>query len=134
MVSPHTDWQVKGPNHGLGRVYYMKNGVTFQATNFLGGSSHDWNPKNMSFDKGDFLWREMPGINTAWNTFILDKSRGFTQAGIKWLNDSIRTYVWAILGDQAQTRTGILGTGTVFDAQKQFVANVEDAITLTFQE
>ena len=44
MVSPHTDWQVKGPNHGLGRVYYVKNGVTFQATNFLRGSSdRKWN-------------------------------------------------------------------------------------------
>ena len=92
-------------------------------------SSDDWNPKSMSFEKGEFLWQEMPGINTAWNTFILENSRGFTQAGIERLNDSIRTYVWAILGAQAQTRTGILGTGTAFDAQKQFVANVEDAIT-----
>ena len=44
------------------------------------------------------------------------------------LNDSIRTYVWAILGAQAQTRSNILKTGTGFDAQKQFLANIEDAI------
>ena len=44
------------------------------------------------------------------------------------LNDSIRTYVWAILGAQAQTRSNILKTGTGFDVQKQFLANIEDAI------
>ena len=44
------------------------------------------------------------------------------------LNDSVRTYVWAILGAQTQTRSNILKAGTGFDAQKQFLANVEDAI------
>ena len=34
----------------------------------------------------------------------------------------------AILGAQAQTRSNILKAGTGFDAQKQFLANVEDAI------
>ena len=61
-------------------------------------------------------------------TFILDKSDAFTQTGVERLNDSIRTYVWAILGAQAQTRSNILKAGTGFDAQKQFLANVEDAI------
>ena len=60
--------------------------------------------------------------------FILDKSEGFTKAGVERLNDSIRTYVWAILGAQAHTRSNILKAGTGFDAQKQFLANVEDAI------
>ena len=44
------------------------------------------------------------------------------------LNDSIRTNVWAILGAQAQTLSNILKTRTGFDAQKQFLANIEDAI------
>ena len=55
-----------------------------------------------------------------WTTFILDESKGFTRAGIERINDSIRTYCWAILGSQAQTRTGIIGVGTQFDTQKQF--------------
>ena len=37
-------------------------------------------------------------ISGAWTTFVLDKSEGFTQAGVDRLNDSICTYVWAILG------------------------------------
>ena len=32
-------------------------------------------------------------ISGAWTTFVLDKSEGFTQAGVKRLNDSLRTYV-----------------------------------------
>ena len=67
-------------------------------------------------------------ISGAWTTFVLDKSEGFTQAGVERLNDSIRTYVRAILGAQAQTRSNILKTRTGFDAQKQFLADIEDAI------
>ena len=67
-------------------------------------------------------------ISGAWTTFVLDKSEGFTQAGVERLNDSIRIYVRAILGAQAQTRSNILKTRTGFDAQKQFLAYIEDAI------
>ena len=68
-------------------------------------------------------------ISGVWTTFVLDKSEGFTQAGVERLNDAhIRTYVWAILGAQAQTRSNILKTGTEFGAQKEFLADIEDAI------
>ena len=67
-------------------------------------------------------------ISRAWTTFTLDKSDGFMQAGVERLNDSIRTCVWAILGAQAQTHSNILEPGMGFDAQKQFLANFEDAI------
>ena len=69
--------------------------------------------------------RDISGVLT---TFVLDKSEGFTQAGVERLNDSIGTYVWAIPGPQAQTRSNILKTGTGFDAQKKFLADIEDAI------
>ena len=59
---------------------------------------------------------------------MIDNAKGFTRAGVERINDSILTYCWAILGSQSQTRTGILGPGIAFDAQKQFLANVEDAI------
>lgn len=62
---------------------------------------------------------------TAWTTFILDKLQGFTQTRVERLNDSTCTYVWVILGAQNQQPR----TGTEFDAQKQFPANVDDVIT-----
>ena len=78
--------------------------------------------------RGTYATQDTPGADTAWKTFILNKSDGFTRPGVDRLNDSIRTYVWAILIAQGQTRTGILGDETAFDVQKQFLANVENAI------
>jgi len=60
--------------------------------------------------------------------FMLYQTQGFTHAGVERLNDSIRTYVWAILGSQDQERTPILGSGTAFTAQKRFLANISAAI------
>lgn len=62
------------------------------------------------------------------SSFVADYSNGFTQAGVSRINDSIRVYTWGILGAQAQTKSSILGVGKAFDTQKQFLANVEDAI------
>jgi len=59
---------------------------------------------------------------------MLDQTQGFTHACIERLNDSIRTYVWGILGSQSEKRTPIVGSGTAFTAQKEFVANVAAAI------
>lgn len=131
-VSPRSDWHVKGPNNGLGRVYnyWTNNG-------YHPVGEGEYNPVKMSFTKKtsnttlhvDYIKQDAHNADTAWATFILYRSEGFTRPGVERLNDSIRTYVWAILGAQAQTRTGILGTGTAFDAQKQFLANIEDAIS-----
>ena len=62
-------------------------------------------------------------------TFVFDESEVFTKARVERLNESIRTYVEAILGAQARTRSNILKTGTGLDAQKQFLANIKDVIT-----
>ena len=66
--------------------------------------------------------------NSSFLDFMLDQTNGFTHAGVERLNDSIRTYVWAILGAQDKERTPILGSGTAFTAQKRFLTNVEAAI------
>ena len=92
-----------------------------------------WGYKHSLVAQGPFFhpkdaMRHNRDISGAWTTFVLDKSEGFTQAVVEHLNDSIRTYVWAILGAQAQTWSNILKTGTGFDAQKQFLADIEDAI------
>ena len=138
-VDPATDWRQKdSKSGGLGTVYQYNHGYQPKGT---------WNQSRMRFQPDSSLsansglWAiehvnyitQGPEADEAWSSFILDKSQGFTAPGVERLNDSIRTYVWAILGAQAQTRSGILrasdyGT-TSFDAQKQFMANVEDAIS-----
>ena len=82
---------------------------------------HDPGITDLSIRKGDHM--------AAIGSFVQDQSLPTTNSGgVTRINDSIRTYVWAILGSQAQTRSTIIGSGRAFDAQKQFLANVEDAI------
>lgn len=128
-VPPNTDWRIKLPNQGLGTMRQRSHGVARgddRMGNYAPGF-HGFSWSNGVQMKINHIGQEGP--DDLWRTFLLDKSFGFTQAGVERLNDSIRTYVWAILGAQAQTRTRILGTGTAFDAQKQFLANLEDAIS-----
>ena len=66
--------------------------------------------------------------HSAWSTFIVDKSNCFTRPGVERNSESICTYCWAILGSQSQIKSDILGVGSAFDAQKQLLANTEDAI------
>ena len=61
--------------------------------------------------------------------FIPKESQRLTPPGIQRLNDSIRAFVYCLLGAQAQTRTAIVGSyGTQLDAQKQFLKLLEDSI------
>ena len=76
----------------------------------------------MSTEAMRFITQKHPN---AWTTFVLDEGKGFTQAGVERLNDSIRTYCWCILSAQAQSRSNILES---FGSQKQFLTNLEDAI------
>ena len=57
--------------------------------------------------------------------FIPLTSKNLTNAGIRRMNDSIRTYVYCILGAQAMVKHDI---GSSLDAQYQFKILVEDAI------
>ena len=130
-VSPHSAWNVSGHNQGLGRVYVYWTHTGYHQTKL------DYDSRSMSFTKKtsnnnlhvDYIKQDAAGADRAWETFILNKTEGFTRAGVVSLNDSIRTYVWAILGAQGQTRPGILGAGTAYDAQDKFLANFEDAIS-----
>ena len=135
-VDPYTDWRQKlSFNNGLGSIYHYW--VSRHQYELIGNKpDYVYNSKQMSFT--DYSGKSGMHIdyiaqgkeaNDAWSTFILDESDGFTKAGVERINDSIRTYCWAILGSQSQTRTDILGSGTAFDAQKQFLANIEDVIS-----
>ena len=120
-VAPSTDWRQKLDNEcqGLGsRSTYMEPSGAYRHAHYSDGPF--FHPKHAIRHKRD--------ISGVWTMFILDKSEGFTQVGVECLKNSIRMYVWAILGAQAQTCSNILEAGTGLDAQKQFLANVEDTI------
>ena len=120
-VSPDIDWRQK-LHHGC---QGLGSWSTFMTPS--GEYRHAHYSDGPFFHPKDAI-RHNRNISGAWTMFIPDTSEGFTQASVERLNDSIRTYVWAILGSQAQTRSNILKAGTGFDAQNQFMANNEDAI------
>ena len=113
--------QTQDKNHGLGSLYMFAVHNLYKDPYVPGITSFDHRSRVplMSIEQHK---------SNAWTTFVLDTGKGFTQSGVERLNDSIRTYAWCILGSQAQTRTNIIGVGTSFDAQKQFLTNLEDAI------
>ena len=131
-ISPHSDWKIRGHTQGLGRVYFYLPGIGYSP---VGDGEYD--PDRMSFTHETehgiphvgYIDQDTAGVDTAWKNFILNKSDGFTLPGVNRLKDSSRTYVWAILTAQAQTRANILGVGaTASDTQQQFLANVETVI------
>ena len=105
-ISIHAD-RFKGADEQTDKIEYIKQTFSKQL-------STDPSTEGNQFD--------------AIGSFVPDKSSGFTQSGVSRINDSIRAYVWAVVGAQTQARSSILGAGKAFDAQKQFLANVEDVI------
>ena len=151
-ISESSDFRQKlDSSNGLGSVmYYSLHGLRPQKKKLERGADYDNQrgivvvpvPTSFSpphrykveyleqyFTKGPGQVKQLVGSQfNAIGSFVLDEGKGFTQAGIVRINDSIRTFVWAILGAQSQARTSILGKGKAFDAQRQFLANVETAI------
>ena len=107
------DWKVHFDGDAFGGVDVQTDKVLYIEQLF----DHDPGYTDRSIRKGDAM--------AAIGSFVLDEwKNGFTPPGISRLNDSIRTLVWGILGSQTQVRNTILGS----DTQKQFLANIEDAI------
>ena len=76
----------------------------------------------------EILFKKLPLNNNEMKQFIIDQSNGLTEPGIRYLNDSIRTYSWLILRSQAQTSITIIRFGKELDAQHQYLKNLEAAI------
>jgi len=65
-----------------------------------------------------------------WTRFIPKTGKGLTRAGMVRINESIRTYIYCVLGSQVLTRSPVIGqSGLSFGAQKEFLALVEDSIS-----
>ena len=48
------------------------------------------------------IHQEVP--DNAWNQFMLETSQGFTNTGLDRIDESIRVYVWCLLGAQSHTK------------------------------
>ena len=96
------DWRQKqSDNQGLGRIYNYWTNSGYHPFDI--GTEYD--NKSYSFTQAttnekihiDYIAQGSEATN-AWTTFILDNASGFTRAGVERINESIRTYCWALLG------------------------------------
>ena len=117
----------RGKNEGLGSHFWHRPDGSFEIPRVYGYQDYYKFDNNDSEYHTDHLYNLE--AHNCFAYFIPSEGQGFTQPGIQRLNDSIRTYVYCILGAQVQTRRLIMGqTGPSFDAQKQFIALLEDSI------
>lgn len=69
------------------------------------------------------------GYTNHYKRYIPRKSNGLTKIGLEYLNQSIESYVYAVLGSQAKTRVGIVNHGGgSLESQQEFRALVKDAV------
>ena len=130
-VSTTKDFRTKkGDNNGLGSIYW--NGDKIHGNGFIEHRNHFALPdKHYSFSDSLRIAKIQRIVqdDSGWEYFIGSKESNLTQPGMVRLNDSIRTYIYCILGAQAEARTAIVGSfGTELDAQKQFKSLLEDSI------
>jgi len=104
-VSPNADFRFKGgENGGLGTMYNYWSRDGYHAVKGA------YDPNKFQFLENstnealkiDYVYQE--AAIEGWKQFILEKSKGLTKAGMVRIDDSIRTYVYCILGSQAQMR------------------------------
>ena len=86
----------------------------------------DWSKPRVSMFQSDVISMRLKESDD-WTSLIPMYGKGLTAVGIQRLNESIRTYVYCILGAQVMIGADIMN----LDVQKQFVTFVEDAISGT---
>lgn len=133
-------------SNGLGTAYYYNSGYvpvpgknydphdlgvnygTYAGATYMGFGLTDPPKGSGHASTYTVTWLEQSkDVLTGWSDFI-PKTSSFTEVGITKINESIRAYVYALLGAQAQTKTSVLTPGTGLDAQHQFVTIVESLI------
>ena len=125
-VDKNTKWTVRDginpdSHMGLGTCYTDKGIISlggFKAGAVAADNMKFMQPGDRRIDSfyikiPDGSWRvEIKRIhqdlsNKAWNQFILRTSNGFTNTGLDRIDESIRVYVWCILGAQSNSKSRI---------------------------
>ena len=119
-----------GKNHGLGSVYIGVSGHRPMKTgaSCLGGF-YKFGDEGGQASKGNLLYFTEPDAVAHYDWFVPNKSSGLMQDGLSRINQSIKAFVYCILGSQGKVWSSILGErGRVKEAQSEFLVLMEDAI------
>ena len=76
---------------------------------------------------GIYFVRNEQGADRQFEHFVPDFAQGLTQAGLARINQSIKAFVYCVLGAQVSVRSSILGdSGRAKEAQSEFLVLMED--------
>ena len=112
-------------NHGLGRV----NGE--EQLDFKYPGWMKFSDERRKVIKGNLISyiRTKPVASNQYDWFTPKTSAGLMQAGLSRINQSIKAFVYCILGAQVNVRSSILGEGErAKEPQTEFLTLIEDAI------
>ena len=129
-------------NNGAGSLYqWYSHGYHSKGREVWNPTKHTFGPQYNVYDYNapyhsrvvkyhiDFIKQN---YTDGYKVFIPFQSNGINEFGLQLLNESIRMYVYLILGAQAEARGAIVhSSGRDLDAQKQFDVLLEDSINKT---
>jgi hypothetical protein len=132
FINPQKSWAVNLSNWGLGRMRQRGSGEA-RGDDHLAGETY--NPSFHFFSAVprsggvhiDHIGQEGDDAQIGWAVFIPDTSSTLTQPGRVRINQSIRSYCWAMLVAQEETREPIVGPGSTGAAQRKFTDLIEQA-------
>ena len=136
LGTPYKDWHAYDKPGTQGDVTYIPEDLSWRFDNDPDGAEM-WSTftnetwfKDSGENKFKIYISQSPKVATAWKGFILDPTlcEGFTNIGIERINDSVRTFVYCVLGAQSQAKTGLLTLGSGLEAKRQFVNLLETSI------
>ena len=138
-VDPRPDFCfIFGENHGLGYVFvnhpdggYVQKKWVYPLAMPSNPSSQRFTDEGDTNEKGNKLEyiRDDQGADTQFEYFVPDTVQGLTQVGLSCINQTIKAFVYCVLGAQVNVRSGILGEGgRAKEAQLQFLVLLEDTI------
>ena len=101
----------------------------FNASEFYQNNTHI-RKKMIYRQKGGVVYQLFPdSFKNDYKRYIPVKSNDFTKIGLQYLNQSIESFVYSILGSQARTKQSIFSNrASALETQKEFRKIVEDSV------
>ena len=118
-------------NHGLGNVYLYYSNIMYRKTEapYPGGGFKFSDEGGKAFDGNLLQYITNESSENQYEHFVGPVSYGLTKTGQVRINQSIKAFVYCILGAQANVRTNILGdTGSTEEVRREFLVLLEDAV------
>ena len=131
-IPPNADFRfTRGDNHGLGSVfeYFSYSGYTKTPFKYPSKETKFEDEGGRASDGNLVPYIENTEARNQYEYFLCPVSHGLTSAGLSRINQSIKSFCYAILGSQVDVRSSISGSqGSAIETQRQFLSMVEDAI------